>query len=85
MKKITGIFFIAAAVLLLGSSFKPLVDEMPRLTKIESPTTLRFVDEMPRLTKVEAPTTQRFVDEMPRLTKIEEPAKKYVDELPRLV
>lgn len=66
MKKVTGIFFIAAAVLLLGSSFKPLVDEMPRLTKIDAPIQ-KFVDEMPRLTKIEEPV-QKFVDELPRLT-----------------
>ncbi|MFY9858253.1 MAG: hypothetical protein WAK79_09290 [Exiguobacterium chiriqhucha] len=66
MKKITGLLFVTAAVLLLGSSFKPLVDDMPRLTNIE-PSIQRFYDEMPRLTKVEAPV-QSFVDDFPRLT-----------------
>lgn len=37
MKKITGLLFIAAAVLLLGSSIKPMGEDLPRLTKFNAP------------------------------------------------
>ncbi|TCI56133.1 hypothetical protein EVJ30_04395 [Exiguobacterium sp. SH5S13] len=66
MKKVTGIFFIAAAIFLLGSSFKPLADDFPRLTKIDA-IVKPAADDFPRLTKIEAPI-QKFADDFPRLT-----------------
>ncbi|WP_214709515.1 MULTISPECIES: hypothetical protein [unclassified Exiguobacterium] len=66
MKKLTGIFFIATALFLLGTSFKPLADDFPRLTKLEAPIQ-KFADDFPRLTKIEEPI-KTFADDFPRLT-----------------
>ena len=65
MKKITGLFFIAAAVLLLGSSFQPLGEELPRLAKFDSQIQ-PFGEELPRLAKVEYPI-KPLGEELPRL------------------
>lgn len=65
MKKLTGIFFIAAAVILLGSSFKPLAEEVPRIVKIEAPV-INYAEEVPRITKVDTPVIN-FAEEVPRI------------------
>ena len=65
VKKITGVLFLATAVLLLGSTVKPLADEMPRIGKVEQPVK-SYADEMPRIGKVDAPVIL-FADEMPRI------------------
>ena len=65
MKKVTGVLFIATAVLLLGSSVRPLVDDMPRIVKVDAPIK-SFVDDMPRIVKVDEPV-KLFVDDMPRI------------------
>ncbi|WP_214789068.1 hypothetical protein [Exiguobacterium sp. s21] len=66
MKKLTGIFFIATALFLLGTSFKPLADDFPRLTKIDM-IVKPAADDFPRLTKIEEPI-KTFADDFPRLT-----------------
>ena len=66
MKKVTGLLFIAAAFFLLGSSFKPLAEEAPRITKIETPI-IKYAEEAPRITKVNAPSI-KFAEEAPRIT-----------------
>ncbi len=50
MKKITGILFITAAVVLLSSSIKPMGEDFPRLGKIEIPAQ-KLGEDFPRLGK----------------------------------
>ena len=66
MKKITGLLFIAAAVLLLGSSIKPMGEDLPRLTKFE-PIIKPLGEDLPRLTKIES-TIKPLGEDLPRLT-----------------
>lgn len=66
MKKLTGIVFIAAALLLLGTSFKPLADDFPRLTKLDA-IVKPAADDFPRLTKFDA-TIKPLADDFPRIT-----------------
>ncbi|WP_026824359.1 MULTISPECIES: hypothetical protein [Exiguobacterium] len=54
MKKLAGFFFIATAVILLGSSFKPFAEERPRIVKIEEPIIIN-AEERPRIVQVEIP------------------------------
>ena len=54
MKKITGLLFIVAAVLLLGSSIKPMGEELPRLGKFDVQIQ-PFGEELPRLGKLTLP------------------------------
>lgn len=72
MKKITGYFFIAAALFLLGSSIKPASEQVPNFTTLEVQTQEVAADELPRLFKVgeyaKADTQiKKFADELPRL------------------
>ncbi|MFN4214692.1 hypothetical protein [Exiguobacterium sp.] len=72
MKKVTGFFFITAAILLLGSSFKPFADEVPNFSKIEAPAQEIAADELPRLFKIEESSKndtqiKKLADELPRL------------------
>lgn len=69
MKKVTGLFFIVTAVFLLGSSFKPLAEEVPRIVKIEVPIK-KFAEEVPRIVKVETPA-KKFAEEVPRIVQID--------------
>ncbi len=65
MKKVTGFFFIATALFLLGSTFKPFAEEAPRITKIEAPIT-KFAEEAPRITQA-VDIAKPFSEELPRL------------------
>ncbi|TCI32830.1 MULTISPECIES: hypothetical protein [unclassified Exiguobacterium] len=66
MKKVTGIFFIAAAILLLGSSFKPMAEDFPRLGKIE-PIIKPMAEDFPRLGKINEPVLKPMAEDFPRL------------------
>lgn len=65
MKKLTGILFLATAVFLLGSSVKPLADEIPRIGKVEEPIRY-YADEIPRIGMTKEPV-KSFADEIPRI------------------
>lgn len=65
MKNITGLFCIALAVFLLGSSIKPMGEDFPRLAKIEAPIQT-FGEDFPRLAHIE-PTIKPLGEDFPRL------------------
>lgn len=78
MKKVTGILFIATAVVLLSSSFKPMAEEVPRITKVVEPI-VNYAEEVPRITKLDEPVIN-FAEEVPRIVFSESD-----EELPRLI
>ncbi|MCT4784156.1 MULTISPECIES: hypothetical protein [Exiguobacterium] len=72
MKKITGYFFIAAALFLLGTSIQPLADQELKFSTVEAQTQQIAADERPRLFNVG------------EFAKTDTQIKKLADELPRL-